>query len=261
MSFFKPRRGSILFLLSGAMLCGFLFSMHWLSDALPPSPYDIEANPDRAVEIVEQNLKGFYARTQYELARKRMTEEQADKYFRTYAAEQSKRIIRKYLAYGELYRYGEILRSARLWKEALEVYQSYLKSPSVTEDFRVNTLLRIAHCEAELGEADEAIASTRATFDTPPTSKPAILLAVYLEIVPPLRGKADPLELARLVKDAMAQHAMARVNQRSSAGMDFLLAREHHFRRAAKLIAELAKDAGDLELATDAVSFGGTLEP
>jgi hypothetical protein len=250
-----------MFLICGAMLCGFLFTMHWISDAVPPSPFDVKANPDRAVEIVEQNLKSFYARTQFELARKRMTKAQADHYFRTYAAEQAARIDKRHLTDGELYRFGESLRSGRKWRDALEIFQRYLETGSLTEDFRVNTLLRIAQCQAELGETENAIKSTRSTFDAESTSKPAILLAVYLEIVPPMRGKADSLELTELVKEAMVQHALARVNRRSEAGRTFLMARDYHYRQAAKLITELALEAGDLNLATESMSFGGIPDP
>lgn len=250
-----------MFLICGAMLCGFLFTMHWISDAVPPSPFDVQANPDRAVEIVEQNLKSFYARTQFELARKRMTKEQADRYFRTYAADQAGQINPKQLQEGELYRFGEILRSGNQWEDALSVFQKYLETKSLTEDFRVNTLLRIAQCQAELGQTEKALLSTRSTFDAHPTAKPAILLAVYLEIVPPMRGKADPLELAELIKEAMAQHAMARVNRRSEAGRTFLMARDYHFQSATKLITELAMDAGDLNLVTESMSYGGIPDP
>jgi len=122
------------------------------------------------------------------------------------------------IARSEAWEYADVLITAQRWAEADRVLRVALQNPT-GEGRKVNDTLRLAHCEAELGDVESAIAITRSSFGATPHWKWPILYATYLEIVPAAlaHSKGKELELADLVKDAIHQHerALGDINNKS----------------------------------------------
>lgn len=142
---------------------------------------------------------------------------------------------------GQAWEYGEIYRTAELWKEAVPIFEIAVKH-APTPDRRVNDTLRLAHCLAEAGQVGEAIKTAESVFDVPVVERAPILPAVYLEIVPGGRGKGKDAELARLLERAIYVWGQTQVDANSDGGALFLKARPYHIREATKLMNALREN-------------------
>lgn len=234
----RGRPGLLLLVFNGLLVASFFAFFGLLGDAVPPDPNLPGPDGQRSIATLESELRQMWRVVEGRRARKRLTDEQADRIFREFARERASAIKIEQIPLDEAFRYGEIFRAARLWSAGRIVFRAAV-NVAPNEDRRVNDTLRLAHCEAELGNVTEAVRLVRSTFDAPPGNKPPILLATYLEIVPALEGKAPGPDLAQLLRETMRQHQLAKVVEGSEPGRQFLLAREHHLRQAEALAKEL----------------------
>jgi len=152
--------------------------------------------------------------------------------------------------------YGEVFRTAQKWPQAKQTLQIAVDYAIKTnnEDRRINDLLRLAHCEAKLGEIDEAIKTAGRAMDATPTGSAPILPAVLLEIVPAAQGQKHDPQLATLLKTAIDKEMKTIVDASMDAGKAFLYARPHHVHSAWDKVIELYSKAGMTAEARTAVA-------
>lgn len=148
---------------------------------------------------------------------------------------------------GSAWQYGEILIAARQWSMAKRVLLIAVQHPA-REDRRVNDNLRLARCEAMLGEVPQAIARARSVFDTSKLDAAPILPAILLEIVPAGLGKGHDVELGNLLMDAIPQHERVYVDPKLGPGRDFLIAKPHHISHAYAEAIRIFANAGRPDL-------------
>lgn len=202
-------------------------------------PNDPKNSAQVSAEQLQLGMKNAYDRTRTMISTKQLTEEKADEIFKTYVQDMVKNLDVSKLVEEDMWRYGEIFRTAERWDlavRALEIASRTAKN----EDRRVNDTLRYAQALAHNKQVTEAIAAARSTFTTNSENKAPILMAVYLEIVPAGRGQGQDLELAKLIRDAVKQHEAAKVDPESVPGRMFLIARPKHIRDATRLANDLA---------------------
>ena len=144
--------------------------------------------------------------------------------------------------------YAEVLIVAERWQQAKRFLTVALENPA-SEDRRVNDQLRLARVEAMLGDVPKAIELARKTFDAPPSDKGPILMAVLMEIVPAAQGKKHDAELADLLVDAIPQMEQTVVDENSTAGQTFIIARPVHIRNAYATAVQLLAESGQNERA------------
>lgn len=154
----------------------------------------------------------------------------------------------------EVWQYAEVLRTAHLWKEAEEALIVAVKAAKISknEDRRVNDSLRLAHVQARLGKIEEAIATTRSTFDVRPQDAVPVLMGTLYEIIPAARGQKHDVELAKLLEEAIAVNMRAVVDENTDSGRAFVLTRPNHTRKAWRTIIELYEAANRKDLAQEA---------
>lgn len=244
-----------------AGMFGMLFPMI-LPDNVPPDPNDPLQNPADAITIVRKNLASLYFRLEYRRLRRQITVERRDELMRE-EAERAIAIVRRLgVKEEEKFEYGEILRTAREWEAGAEAFResaAYFKGRNV--DLAINSLIRQAHCYAELGEAEKAVRTARETFSAPPGNKPSILLAVYLEIAPALYRVGKTEGLPELIEGAMRQHAEAVVDVNSTAGVAFEKARRYHIVQAAIFASQIYTDRGQTAKASAVMALADQLAP
>ncbi len=157
--------------------------------------------------------------------------------------------------------WGNVYITAKEWPqaEAALTVAIKLEQAQATADYlalgRLMTYkLQLARVDAEMGNLHDAVVLARSVFDVPPKAKAPILTSVLYDIVPAGIGKGSDLELADLLKDAIAQHENVLVDPSTNSGRDFLLARPHHIQKAWEVAAFLYKSAGRADLAQQAAS-------
>ncbi|MCA1998020.1 MAG: tetratricopeptide repeat protein [Armatimonadetes bacterium] len=218
----------------------------------PPDPNDPGRGANVDADVLQRNLRHASDFLNERVLRGEITDAQAREMLAATARKMVDGVDLRLIPVRDAWRYGEFFRAAREWEKALVCFRAAVRT-APNEDRRVNDSLRLAHCLAELGRVDEAIAAARSVFDAPPEESAPILPAVLLEIVPAAQGKGRDVELARLLEDAIAIHQRTIVNPETAAGMAFLAARPHHIRRAWSLAVRLYRAAGREDLASAAV--------
>lgn len=155
---------------------------------------------------------------------------------------------------GEAWKYAEVLITAQKWEDARDMLKLALKQPP-DEDRWVNDTLRLAHCDAELGDVSKAVALTKSTFRASPEWKWPILYATYLEIVPAALKHSHhrELELASLVEAAIHQHELATGDPSQERFKDWMAYRHVQIVKAWEFIASIYRSAGQQELARQAL--------
>lgn len=148
-----------------------------------------------------------------------------------YAEEMVQKIDVDKIPASQAWEYGDVFKTAGRWDLAKKAYEIAIENPR-NEDRRVNDTLRLALCEAQLGNVERAIELTRSVFDTDDRGTAPILPAVLLEIVPAAEGKGYDGELADLLVDAIAQHERTIVDPQSEGGKAFFRAKPIHYRDA-----------------------------
>ncbi len=230
------------------VVVGFFGSFRVLSDAVPPDPNEPDQDGQIPIDILEGDVRRMYQRVALQKHRKRLNQAEADGIFLEFVRERARGINLALVSSKQAYRFGEILRTARMWPEAKRAFERAVSVAGQNQDRRVNDTLRLAHCEAELGNVRAAVQLTVSTFDAPPGNKPPILLAVLLEIVPAAeKNGGNPAILAGLLMQSVEQHLRAEVVADSTAGRAFFSARPYHVRNACEKAIELYTKAGRTE--------------
>lgn len=162
----------------------------------------------------------------------------------------------------EAWKYGQAFITAKDWNQAIAMLKVALQNPP-NEDRWVNDTLRLAHCEAEIGNVKEAIQLTKSTFRASPDWKWPILYATYLEIVPAAlkHSQGKDLELARLVESAIHQHELAWGDPKQPRYQDWLEYRQFQIRNAWGYIAQIYRKAGETKLAAQAEKLAKSQAP
>lgn len=151
----------------------------------------------------------------------------------------------------DAWRYAEVFRTAQIWdraRETLQVAVDYAMRKG-QRDRIMNDTLRLAQAEANLGNVAKAIRLVQSTFTAEPGAKAPILLATYLEIVPPSINRGLDKELAELIEGAIVQHTLTVVDPNSEAGSRFIAVRGYHIAKASELATSLYRAAGREDLA------------
>ncbi|MCX7799537.1 MAG: tetratricopeptide repeat protein [Fimbriimonadales bacterium] len=217
----------------------------------PPDPNDPGRGANVDPDVLQRNLKHASDFLNERVLRGEISDRQAREMMAAIARRMVEGVDLRLIPVSQAWRYGEFFRAAKEWDEALACFRVAVRFAK-NEDRRVNDSLRLAHCLAELGRTDEAIAAARSVFDTRPEESAPILPAVLLEIVPASLNRGRDVELARLLEDAIAIHERTVVDPETAAGMAFLAARPHHVRNAYALAIRLYRAGGRDDLAAAA---------
>jgi tetratricopeptide (TPR) repeat protein len=193
-----------------------------------------------SAEQLQINMQNTYERLEKRVTTGEITAQQSKEQLKAYANQIADSLDVERLVSDDLWRYGEIFRTAERWDLALATYELAVKQAK-TEDRRVNDSLRLAQCLAIKGDVEKAIEVARGTFTAPPEEKAPILLGIYLELAPVARGKGKDKDLAQLIVDATAQHMQARVDPTTEGGKAFLEVQKSHIIRAQQLAIQLGQ--------------------
>ncbi len=180
---------------------------------------------------VRRNLKATSDFLNYRVLIRDIGEKDRERLIARRAEELLKETDLKDIRERDAWEYGEILITAGQWAKAKKVLEIALRHP-VNEDRRVNDTLRLARCEANMGEVSQAIAHARSTFSASKLDAAPILPAVLLEIVPAGLGKGHDVELGELLLDSIPQHERVYVDPTLGPGKAFLAAKPHHIAHA-----------------------------
>ncbi len=204
-------------------------------------------NPSKAgalqPEVLRRQVKGASDALYTRCLAGEITEEQYQDLLAGYADDLIKSTDIKSVDPSKAWEYGDVFRTARLWKAAEGIYRVAVKAAK-DEDRRVNDSLFLAECLSHEGKVEEALKLARTTFDTPAESKAPILYGVLYNIAPSAQAKGKDEELARLLEDAVHQSDLTKVNESTPEGHNFLMALPHHQRNARELAAKLYRSAG-----------------
>lgn len=217
----------------------------------PPDPNDPGQGANVDADVLQRNLKHASDFLNERVLRGEISDGKAREVLASIARRMVDRVDLRLIPVSQAWRYGEFFRAAKEWDKALVCFRAAVQFAK-NEDRRVNDSLRLAHCLAELGRVDEAIAVARSVFDARPEDSAPILPAVLLEIVPAALNRGRDVELARLLEDAIAIHERTVVDAETTAGMAFLAARPHHIRNAYALAIRLYRAGGRDDLAAEA---------
>lgn len=239
----RLRPGALLFGFVLILFVGVLVFFRFASDAVPPDPNAPDEFGQRDIDVIQSEISRFYLMVRSREERGQISKKTQERYFRNFVRERANQIRIDKIPVKLAWKYGEVFRAANMWPEAKRVFEIAVKAAPPNEDRRVNDTLRLAQCEAKLGQVSKAIELAYSTFDAPPGNKPPILFAVYLEIVPAAQGQGYDRELARLIRGAVEQSRAAIVVPSSSGGRDFLQTREYHINRALELALSLENGA------------------
>jgi tetratricopeptide (TPR) repeat protein len=231
------------------ILAGLAFSAV-LGCQLPtlPDPNDPTNAGVMAPDILRRNLSGAADAFFDRVRRGEISEQEGKRMLAEYATGLLNDVRPEQVSPDRAWEYAEVLMTANRWKEARSMLEIAVKNPP-TEDRRVNDNLRLARCQAMLGDVKTAITTACSTFDAKPNDKAPILMAVYLEIAPAGEGKGEDLELGQLIDDAIEQGKQTTVDVNTEAGKNFAFALKFHIRAAYIKAAELYDRAGRADLA------------
>ncbi|MCE9558121.1 MAG: tetratricopeptide repeat protein [Armatimonadetes bacterium] len=189
------------------------------------------------------SLRNAYETLSARVAKKQITEEESKRRLKAFANDIVDHLDMNKLPSDSLSEYGEIFRTAGRWELSAAAFYETIKAAREPES-TVYATLRYAEALAHLGKVDEAIKFSRQTFTAPASAKQGILLAVLYEIVPACQGKGKDMELAGLLRDAVLQHDIATVDEKSVEGRAFLMGKRHHMVNALKLSDQLETGSG-----------------
>lgn len=204
----------------------------------PPDPNDPTQVDMMQPDVLMKNMKWASDAANMRVSKGEISEARAKEIVSSYAADLTANIDLRRIRVDRAWEYAEVFRTARQWEQARALLEVAVDNPP-DKDRLVNDSLRLAHVFAELGRVDEAIARARSIFDAAPENRAPIMPALTLEIVPAARGKGRDKELADLLEESIPIYQGTVVNERSDAGMAFLIAKPFHIRRARALIGEL----------------------
>lgn len=213
-----------------------------------PDPNDPNIAGKEAPERLLANLRQVSDQANRRVRRGELTEEQAAKIVSDKARELASGLDVKNIPPTQAWMYGDLYRSGRLWEQAEGALLIAVKAAK-TEDRRVVDSLRLAQAQAQLGKLKQAIKSAGTVMNAKPVDCAPILPGVLFEVVPAAEGSNVDAELAGLLEKAIEAHARTIVDEKSTGGVTFLLARSRHIDDAWEKVIELYSRAGDTEKA------------
>lgn len=224
----------------------------------PPDPNDPSDVDVIQIEVLRRNLNWASQAVNERVEQGEISDEEGKKLL----ADSARRLLAKVkidkINPAEAWEYGDIFRTAKEWELAMRAFNVAVDfaRKMKDEDRRVNDTLRLAEAMGRLDKVDEAIKTVRLTFDTIPTCKAPILLAVLYEVVPACEDKKKDTELAKLLEEAVFQHEQVVVDPNSEPGKAFMMAKMHHLRNAWEKVVRLYRDAGEEDQARQAFERG-----
>lgn len=226
-----------------------LFLIRLTSDSQLPDPNDPTQAAVMTPDVLEANLKAASLFINDRVLRKEITDEEGQSRLSRYANSLTQNLdLNKVGQDGEVYKYGDVFRTARRWDLAAAAYTLSLQAPE-SQDRVIQDTLRLAQAEAHKGNTDRALELPRRVFDVPPNASAPILTAVLLEIAPATMGKGSDAKLAKLLVDAVDIQKKTIVNEKTVEGKNFIFARPFHMRNALSLAAQLYRSVGDQKAA------------
>lgn len=211
-----------------------------------PDPNDPGASGLMPAAVLRRNLEYANRMLEHRQELGEITPEQRKELLKRYANDQIEKIDLGKIPERQAWEYGMVFITAERWDLAKNMFEIAVKDPK-SEDRRVNDVLRLARCEANLGDVPRAIELARSTFDVDDRGTAPILPAVLLEIVPAAQGKGHDGGLAALLVDAIQQHRRTIVDAKSDSGRAYMLAKPIHIRDAYILAIRLYERAGMTE--------------
>ncbi len=208
-----------------------------------PDPNDPNQAGVMLPDVLQANLKAASDVVNDRVASREITDERGQEMLAGYARDLSRAVPVTKIERSEAWRYAEVFRTARLWKEAKSCYEVALEKP-LNDDRRINDTLRYAQVLANLGQVEEALAQVAKTFDAQPKARAPILMATLYEVTPAAEGKGHDEALADTIMTAAEMHATTVVSQRTTEGLAFLMARNHHLRKAIDKAVSLYRKVG-----------------
>jgi len=192
-----------------------------------------------AGDVLASNLSNAYDTLEYRRQRGEITEGQLRAFLREYAARLVAKVNLKKVKPTTAYLYGDAYRTAELWDRAKEAYEMAVKADKDLERQIIDGL-RLAQCNAMLGDISTCINLVKAHLDAKPEQCAPILPAVLLEIYPAAVGHGLDRELNAVLERAIDCHMRTVVDPNSAGGKAFLIAKPH-----------LVRDAWDMIIATE----------
>lgn len=235
----------------GLVLIGLAITLVGCGDGTIPDPNDPNDVGNAQPEVLRSSLKGAADSLYERVYRREITDQQAQTFLTRYADDLLAKIKIEKVPTDKAWEYGEVFRTAKRWAQA-QVFLKIAVAHVKNEDRRVNDSLRLAQVDCMLGKVAEGIKIAQSVYNTGVLDKAPILPAVLYEIAPAAVGKGHDVELADLLKGAIAQSEATVVDPKLDTGKAFLLARPHHIAKAWLLIVQLYTAAGRQDLAAAA---------
>ena len=221
-------------------------------------PNDAKTAGILAPDVIRRQLKGTSEMLMNRVSRGELSDAEFKDLIAKRANELLKDVPMEKISPEKAWEYGEIFRTAKRYqqaKQALTIAVDYAIRTK-NEDRRINDLIRLAHVEAMLGDANSAVNTAKRTLDAKPEASAPILPGVLLEIVPAAKGKGKDFELGQLLEQAIDKHVATVVDPDSEAGQMFLLAKPHHVRNAWTVVFNLYLTSGHEAEARKALAEG-----
>ncbi len=208
-----------------------------------------------APDVIRRQLKGTSDMLMERVAKGEISDAEFKDYISRRANELLDDLPIDKIPANKAWEYGEVLRTAKRWPQAKVALTIAVKEAEKTknEDRYINDLLRLAQCQAMLGDVKGAIATAQRTLTATPNGSAPILPGVLLELVPAAQGKGQDAALAELLEKAIGKHMATVVDPSTEPGQMFLAARPHHVRNAWRTVIDLLVKAGKEKEARDAM--------
>lgn len=234
------------------MVAGVALALVGCQSATRPDPNDPANAMTTGADAIRANLDATYAELDQRVRRGELTPDERDRLLREHAAQFVPHINLEQLPVTDLWKFGEIFRTAGRWDLARAAYALALEN-ATNDDRRVNDALKLALADVQLGKPDSALPLIRGTYTRAPGDKGAILPAVLLEIVPAAEAKGLTPEWAgkwaEVLTEAIRQHETVVVDAETPAGQAFIAAKPFHVRNAWIKAIRLYEQAGRADLA------------
>lgn len=194
--------------------------------------------------VLRRNLMEIHTNLEQRIMVGQISRKQKEALVKQYCEKALEGVDLKSVPKGQAWAYADVVRQTGNWPMAYDLLQVAV-SAAHNEDRRVNDRLQLARVAAHLGKTDEAFQLCRSTFSAPAEAKAPILMGVLYEVAPELAGKTDPIAVARLVEESIAQHELVKVDPSSDSGRAFLAARSLHIRRAWDTVLKIYATQGE----------------
>lgn len=234
-----------------SLIAGLILSGCSLGQIPDPNAYNRGAHLVDG-RILLRNIQSAHADLQRRVNEGEISERAKDRMIRELVDGMAANIDPKQVPDDQAFAFADILRQAGRLQDSEALYRRAVEAAQ-TEDRRINDSLQLARVLALEGKVEEAIKTTRSTFDSDPTEKAPILMAVLYEIVPAGLGKKRDVELADLLLEAIDQQMMVVVDTATEGGENFLAAAPSHVSNAWQTALRIYRDANREDRMRDAI--------